>query len=90
MDPIVFRVVRAVPELGLEPGDDLVFNPKAPRLFTHCRPIDPGAALLQYELSSIVPMTPAPLPADLALAVGAVPSPSAPPLPPTPGLYRLK
>jgi hypothetical protein len=85
MDPIVFRVVKVVPSLGLEPGDDVVFDPKAPRLFTRLSPVDPGAALLQYESGAIEPITPAPLPADLARAVGA----HLPPGPPTGGQPRL-
>lgn len=88
MDPIVFRAVRAIPEMGIEDGDDVVFDPTSPRLFTRCSPVDPGAALNQYELGALVPLTPAPPAVVLASAVG---SPSPLPQPGAkPRLVRLK
>ena len=91
MDPIVFRAVRSIPELGIDAGDDVVMNPRAPRLFTHCRRVDPGAALNAYQLGALQPLAAAPLPADLAAAVGlSAPSPSTPPPPGSPELILLK
>lgn len=71
MDPLVFRAVRNIPELGIDAGDDVVFDPAAPRLFTLCKKVDPGAVLLNYENGLLIPLGPAPMPADLAKAVGA-------------------
>lgn len=93
MEPIVFRAVRSIPELDIEAGDDVVMNPNAPRLFTLCKRVDPGAVLLSYELGHLSPLGPAPLPSDLARAVGH-PSPgvgrSVPPPGGTTSILRLE
>lgn len=82
MEPIVFRAVRDIPELGIAAGDDVVFNPRAPRLFTLCKRIDPGAVLLSYESGDLSPLGPAPLPSDLARAAGYGGAADRPSLPP--------
>ena len=89
MEPIVFRAVRDIPELGIGAGDDVIFDASAARLFTPYRRVDPGAALLQYEMGNLRPLTPAPLPADLAAVVGLPPRPPDAAVAP-PRLLRLK
>lgn len=76
MDAIMFRVVRAVVGTTLQAGDGIVFDPSAPHLFTLYRSLDPGLVLSQYELGAIIPLMPAPTPAALAVAIGAVTTPS--------------
>lgn len=87
MEPIVFRAVRAIPELDIAAGDDVVMNPHAPRLFTLCKGIDPAAALREYEAGALAPLDAAPPPADLARAVRSLTSISTD-LPPSFGAAR--
>lgn len=71
MEPFVLLAVRPIPSLGIRAGDHVVWDPAMDSRPSICRPIpNTGAVLLAYEEGALEPLTPCPLPADLALAVG--------------------
>ncbi len=67
-EPVVFRVTLASADLGLEPGDDVVFDPSAPRLFTRLSPIDRDGLRRHSQAFGLQPLTPGPLPPGFTFA----------------------
>ena len=67
-EPVVFRVTVASEELGLAPGDDVVFNPRTARQFTHCRAVDPEGLRRHFRAFGLTPMTSGPLPPGFTFA----------------------
>src|SRR5690242_19684867 len=88
VSPTLFRIGQSIPGTSIHAGDDVIFDPEAPRLFTLCQGMDPGLALDQHEKGNLIPQMPAPMPADLAAAVGRL-SPTHEPGD-SPTLVRLK
>lgn len=78
----VFRVVRAIPDLGARAGDSIVVDLSLPNPVVIRRPIPPnyGRLLLELEGGAIEPLTPASSVSELLAALPPVqsPEPSAP------------
>lgn len=51
---VVYRAVVAIPELGIEPGDDVVLQPDAPRRLTLCTAVDQSGFYHAVEARSLV------------------------------------
>lgn len=78
MEPFVFRAQRAVPEMGIEPGDLVVVDPGTTRPVTIEREITPnyGRLLGASEAGALDYLTPRQPLAALRQAVGQSPPPS--------------
>ena len=80
MEPVIFRAVRPVFDLGIAIGDRVVFDPNGPALFTRYRPVpipNPGRVLLEVESGALEPVTlttPPPSVDEIRQVVGAAPS----------------
>ncbi len=76
--PAVYRAVVALPELGIEAGEDVVFHPGAPRLLTLCKDLPQQQAFyLATQAGHIVPLGGAPTgPALRALLPNVTPMPA--------------
>ncbi len=48
-EPIVLRAAVAIPEVDVGPGDDLVIDPAAPRLFTVLKRLPDEGAIAAIE-----------------------------------------
>jgi hypothetical protein len=75
MEPFVFRAQRAVPDLGIQPGDLVVVDPGTPRPVTLERdlPANYGRILGEVELGSLDYLTPHRSLSDLRQVVGQRP-----------------
>ncbi len=81
MLPIVFTAPADIPGSPVRAGDSIVFDPVSNRLCTLCQALDVGFVLNQYEAGALIPLSPAPLPAELHRAAQRLlpPSPAVPP-----------
>lgn len=77
MEPVIFRAVRPVFDLGILIGDRVVFDPNSPDLITRYRPVaipNHGRVLYEIEggaLEPIYPQSPTPSVEEMRQAVGA-------------------
>lgn len=72
MEPFVYIARRAVPELGIQPGEEVVVEPGSfrPVVVQRQVPTNYGLLLLAAEAGDLKPLTPTDSPLRLRAAVG--------------------
>ena len=74
LEAVVYRAQTTIPGTSIEEGDDVVFNPKAPRLFTLCKRPEPAAVLAAISEGTLVAFGPG-IPLERLAAIAGVPLP---------------